>query len=151
MDMFRKLEREAREHKRGLWGKKGELHKKEDVRLKGKFVGSKKSNKFHKSECKWAKKIKPNNLVVYSSVKEAIQAGREPCKVCNSTAVQGNTNRISQKKDKGDETVYVTKSGKKYHRAGCIYIRKSKTPRKLKNARKRYSPCSVCNTLNGDT
>jgi hypothetical protein len=46
----------------------------------------------------------------------------------------------------GDQTVYVTKTGKKYHTADCRYLRKSKTPLKLKDAVKAgYTPCSVCN------
>ncbi len=45
----------------------------------------------------------------------------------------------------GDVTVYVTKTGKKYHAASCRYIRKGATPMKLKDAVKEgYSPCSVC-------
>jgi micrococcal nuclease len=43
-------------------------------------------------------------------------------------------------------TVYITKSGKKYHRAGCSYVKKSRIPIKLKDAvAKGYTPCSKCN------
>lgn len=47
-----------------------------------KYVGSKKSNKYHYPSCRWAKKIKPNNLVTFQSAKEAQKAGYIPCKVC---------------------------------------------------------------------
>ena len=47
-----------------------------------KYVGSKKSNKYHYPSCRWAKKIKPNNLVTFQSAKEAQEAGYLPCKVC---------------------------------------------------------------------
>lgn len=43
-----------------------------------------------------------------------------------------------------EETVYVTKSGTKYHRAGCRYL-KSSTAMPLSQAASQYSPCSVCN------
>ncbi len=43
-----------------------------------------------------------------------------------------------------DVTVYVTKTGKKYHRDGCRYLSKSKIPMSLSEAARRYSPCSVC-------
>jgi hypothetical protein len=43
-----------------------------------------------------------------------------------------------------EETVYVTKTGAKYHRAGCRHL-KSSIPMKLSEAAERYSPCSVCN------
>jgi endonuclease YncB( thermonuclease family) len=42
------------------------------------------------------------------------------------------------------ETVYRTKTGEKYHRAGCRYLSKSSFPIPLDDARQRYSPCSVC-------
>lgn len=41
-------------------------------------------------------------------------------------------------------TVYVTNTGAKYHRAGCRYLSKSQIPISLTEARRRYSPCSVC-------
>jgi micrococcal nuclease len=41
-------------------------------------------------------------------------------------------------------TVYVTRTGAKYHRAGCRDLRRSAIPMSLEEAKKRYSPCSVC-------
>ncbi|MCY6372482.1 ComEC/Rec2 family competence protein [Clostridium ganghwense] len=41
-------------------------------------------------------------------------------------------------------TVYVTKTGKKYHRDGCQYLRKSKIPISLDKAKASYGPCSKC-------
>ncbi len=46
------------------------------------FWGSKHSNKYHYPTCRWAKKIKPYNLVIFESPEEAIEAGYIPCKVC---------------------------------------------------------------------
>ena len=43
------------------------------------------------------------------------------------------------------ETVYITRTGKKYHRAGCRYLAKSMIPISLKEAKQLgYGPCSVC-------
>lgn len=43
-------------------------------------------------------------------------------------------------------TVYITKTGKKYHRYGCRYLQKSCIPISLDEAKRRgYTPCSVCN------
>ena len=42
-------------------------------------------------------------------------------------------------------TVYITRTGTKYHRNGCRYLRKSKIPISLKEAKQHYGPCSVCN------
>ena len=43
-----------------------------------------------------------------------------------------------------DTIVYVTKTGEKYHSAGCRYLSKSSIAMRLGDAVKRYSPCSVC-------
>ncbi|PYR93562.1 MAG: hypothetical protein DMF84_09170 [Acidobacteria bacterium] len=48
------------------------------------------------------------------------------------------------KSDVENETVYVTRTGAKYHRDGCRYLRSSRIPMKLKDAAKSYGPCSVC-------
>jgi hypothetical protein len=42
-------------------------------------------------------------------------------------------------------TVYVTKTGAKYHRGTCQYLRKSKIAITLSEAKKSYTACSVCN------
>jgi len=43
------------------------------------------------------------------------------------------------------ETVYITKSGSKYHRAGCQYLSRSSIPISRSEAERRgYSPCSRC-------
>ena len=47
-----------------------------------KYVGSKKSDRYHYPLCRWAKKIRPYNLVTFRSAKEAQKAGYVPCKVC---------------------------------------------------------------------
>ena len=43
------------------------------------------------------------------------------------------------------QTVYITKTGKKYHTENCSYLRKSSIPIDLKDAVGRgYTPCSRC-------
>ena len=46
------------------------------------YVGSARSNKYHYPTCVWARKIKPSNLVGFSSPEEAQRSGYVPCKVC---------------------------------------------------------------------
>ncbi len=63
-----------------------------------------------------------------------------------SSSVKG----VSQQEDNSDSgtkeiTVYVTRTGKCYHRAGCRYLSRSKIPMPLRKAKQRYRPCSVCN------
>ena len=50
--------------------------------IKYKYICSRKSNVFHKSDCRWAQRIAPNNLVGYNSRDEALRAGKRPCKRC---------------------------------------------------------------------
>ena len=52
---------------------------------------------------------------------------------------------LQQQAQKQEQTVYITKTGKKYHRAGCRYLSHSKIPISLKEAKANgYTPCSVC-------
>ena len=41
--------------------------------------------------------------------------------------------------------IYVTRSGKKYHRDGCRSLSRSKIPISLAEAKQRYGPCGRCN------
>ena len=46
--------------------------------------------------------------------------------------------------DDEEVTVYVTRTGAKYHRGSCRYLRRSKIPMALEDARDQYDPCGVC-------
>ena len=41
-------------------------------------------------------------------------------------------------------TVYVTRTGKKYHRGTCSYLRRSRIAISLDRAKASYGPCSRC-------
>ncbi|MGE5586269.1 MAG: Ada metal-binding domain-containing protein [Bacillota bacterium] len=77
-ELFAALQREAREAGRGLWAAEEE----EKTDLGQVYYASAKSDKFHYLWCKWAKEIKPENLIVFKSREEAVEAGYVPCKVC---------------------------------------------------------------------
>ncbi len=98
---FREAERYARKHELNIWGDP-ELAEKY-LRLKSKwgqyrskvssppasvqtrewkYVASKKSEVFHRPDCKWAERISPGNLIGFKSREEAIKSGRRPCKSC---------------------------------------------------------------------
>lgn len=47
-----------------------------------KYVASRNSDVFHSPGCSSTKRIKPENLVGYSSREDAIKAGKRPCKRC---------------------------------------------------------------------
>ena len=98
---FREAERDARQHKLNIWGDPGLAEK--YLRLKSKwgmrksssvtalpsmqtqsdiYVGNISSHKFHKPDCRWAKKISTGNRAYFKSRQEAINKGYTPCKVC---------------------------------------------------------------------
>lgn len=55
---------------------------------------------------------------------------------------KASTNKTS---NTSETTVYVTSSGKKYHRSGCQFLSKSKITISLTDAKSQgYTPCSVC-------
>ena len=73
--------------------------------------------------------------------------------------VTGCDNRQSQSRDTGftsqsqdtykeevpkETIVYITRTGSKYHRADCRYLRESSIVTTLKKARAGYGPCKVC-------
>lgn len=60
-----------------------------------------------------------------------------------------NTDQVEfapmKSKPKKEVTVYITKTGKKYHKVGCKTLKKSKIKTTLSKAKKsKYTPCKVC-------
>ncbi len=47
-----------------------------------KFVGSAKSDKYYYPDCQWAKKIKPENEIWFTSSDDARSHNYVPCDVC---------------------------------------------------------------------
>jgi len=70
-----------------------------------------------------------------------------PPKNIYNSAIPSTPNKISKpNKIKNETIVYVTKTGRKYHRGSCGYLRRSKIPISLNDAKSRgYTPCSRCN------
>jgi len=63
----------------------------------------------------------------------------------SSSAEQNKTSTSVLLAVKKDVTVYITNTGKKYHKSTCSYLRKSKIKIKLSAAKKRYyTACSRC-------
>ena len=54
----------------------------ESVAAEYKYVASKNSKVFHKSDCSSAERIAPANLTGYAGRADAIKAGKRPCKRC---------------------------------------------------------------------
>jgi hypothetical protein len=57
-------------------------------------------------------------------------------------AQQPSSGRSEQPKE---QTVYVARKGKKYHRDGCRHLVRSRLPITLREAKQhKYAPCKVC-------
>jgi competence protein ComEC len=62
-----------------------------------------------------------------------------------STVVPAQQPAPQQQPQTKEQTVYITKTGKKYHRVGCRYLSKSRIATSLKDAKANgYTACSVC-------
>jgi hypothetical protein len=48
----------------------------------GKFMGSITSKKYHRLDCRYALKIKPENRIYFQSIEDAKVQGYLPCKTC---------------------------------------------------------------------
>jgi hypothetical protein len=59
--------------------------------------------------------------------------------IINRTKTQKNV------EEPKEVTVYITKTGEKYHSNGCQYLRQSKISISLEDAKQSYGPCSRCN------
>lgn len=136
MDLFRQLEKEAREAEKGLWAADKtpptppEMLPEEIV-----YWLNTKSNTLHNSSCRWHGNTKEGYYTLEPEGKD--------CGICGGAKRQAVAPGTKTEPE-DDIIVYVTKTGKKYHKAGCRYLRKSSIPIKLKDAKSRYSPCSVC-------
>ena len=168
MEEFRVLERDAREANRGLWGG-GELTSPAAAIVTSASAplaadGSetvyvtRTGTKYHRLRCRYLAKSS-----IPSALKDA--ASRYgPCSVCTPPSLQATgaartpspaTQRAAPPPTPqaavdppaaaiDEQTVYVTRTGTKYHRAGCRSLAKSQIPLPLKEAAPRYSPCSLC-------
>lgn len=78
------------------------------------------------AEVRW----EPGESYVYITTKGAVEAFEAPAPT---------------PAEKKEVTVYMMKTGSKYHRLGCRHLSKSCIPISLEDAKARgYTPCSVC-------
>lgn len=73
-------------------------------------------------------------------IKAGIQAASFPFKGVNSEKASSGDDTI----DGDDIIVFITRTGAKYHLAGCHHLKHSRIPIPLSEARNRYEPCRVC-------
>lgn len=68
-------QREAMASRRGLWGVPLDREGRS-------YVGSRKSYRFHRPSCRYARRIAPSNRVVFETLRQAFWHGYSPCAQC---------------------------------------------------------------------
>ena len=101
---------------------------------------TKTGSKYHCSGCQYLRKSK-----IAISLQDAVDQGYGPCSVCSPPVIESGDDQNNTQPGDEDITVYRTKTGEKYHRNGCRYLKKSKIAITLKKAKELgLEPCSVC-------
>lgn len=101
--------------------------------------------KYHRDGCRYLAKSR-----IPMALADAVSGGYAPCSACRppsaDQAPPPKTQETSPPKHPASgEIVYVTRTGSKYHRAGCSSLRKSMIPISKSDAVNRgYGPCSRC-------
>jgi hypothetical protein len=113
---------------------------------------TKTGKKYHADGCRSLSKSR-----IPIKLRDAVTRGYTACLLCKppvltagqeaagpSTAVPLAARTAA--KDNGDTTVYITRTGAKYHRAGCRSLSRSMIPIKLRDAvAQGYGACRLCN------
>lgn len=76
-------------------------------------------------------------LGIYYGLQDDDQAGPS-----QTSSLEGG--RVKSDSSTEGITVYATRTGQCYHRGSCSYLRRSKIPMPLSEAKVRYRPCSRC-------
>lgn len=95
----------------------------------------------------WFQKYAPNDRVLQALEKKARSEKKGLWADIKAIAPWEFRRGQSEQRKAGDQnvTVCVTKTGEKYHSGDCEYLKESKIPISLKDAKaKGYSPCSEC-------
>ncbi len=87
-----------------------------------------------------------NGNTVTDSAEVTVNSKPQPKPVSSSSfsPASSGTN-AARSSSESSQTVYITRTGSKYHHAGCQYLRQSQIPISLSDAKTSgYSPCSRC-------
>jgi len=141
LEEFRQYEKEARGNERGLWAPREE--KQQEISEDTIVYITRTGKKYHRGDCRYLSRSK-----IPITLKEAIQRGYTPCSVCAPPTIKIEKPKIIKQRatdTSASITVYITRTGRKYHRGWCSYLRRSKIPITLQEACARgYTPCSRC-------
>lgn len=99
----------------------------------------------------WYQKYAPKRLDLKTLEQEARKAGLGLWSDTNPIApwlyrkaVRSVQHPTTESQATSGHEVYVTRTGGKYHRASCLFLKKGRTKKFLKDAQRQYKPCKVC-------
>lgn len=86
-----------------------------------------------------------SNALCDTSIEYKVNSHSDPSEIaCDISSKQPSSFEVKETKQKS-ETVYVTDTGKCYHKAGCRHLKYSGIAIDKKNAQKqKYRPCKHC-------
>ena len=88
--------------------------------MNAQYVGSKRSDKYHRSSCWYVQRIHAENLIEWSSVNDAISEGYVACRVCRPGGGAGNA--VQQRSTTNGVGRYITASVQHQSTTRCIAI-----------------------------
>lgn len=141
---FGRLQDEARKGRLGLWADPGAVAQIEVVRLREDLKRLQAENAQLRAEVQRLKKQVANLQAKLSAAQRAPTAAPGVPRPAPRTPVVTPTPRERKAEPAEEVTVYITRTGKKYHRGGCRYLSKSQIPISLSEAKRSHGPCSVC-------
>lgn len=143
-DGFQRYEREAQEVQRGLWQSPSRADLSQAAGEQTVYV-TRTGRKYHRSGCRHLARSSIPILLKHAA------ARYDPCLICAPPVLKQSQPRArpaevarTKPAPKAEVTVYVTRTGSKYHRGSCYHLRRSMIPMSLTEAARLYSPCSVC-------
>lgn len=149
---FLAVERTAKARKAGIWAPKPKKRQ-TDAPVMGRssetvFI-TRTGKRWHNGGCRYLARSR-----IPITKEEATTRGYTPCSVCARSeagtphSYQPPASRAtvdSAPPTSGGDTVYVTRTGSKYHCDGCRYLARSQIPMSRAEAiTSGYTPCSVC-------
>jgi flagellar biosynthesis protein FlhF len=78
-------------------------------RFRDHYVANHKSVHFHSPECAWAKRIKPENRIVFASIEEAVLKKFTPCKTCSSDILRVQNTKETEVHQVGNGQPYYSR------------------------------------------
>lgn len=90
-------------------------------------------------------KLEEENKTLNTQIQNLKETSSTKSSTSNTVTSTQNTQNSTTKQNTNSNIVYVTKTGTKYHKSNCSYLKNSKIEMSLTDAKAQgYTPCSRC-------